>query len=182
MIAFRTLLATFVLSIAAASAAADPSVLPRDGQKVHRCVGLHGEIVFSGDACAATEAAAGGVSGSAASSPIPAADSCPATAAELRERVVAAIARHDPNAIAGLLRWRGVGSGAARSRLRALRDLAKHELLAIDSSDDAASADSEGAAAPTDGLRVRTGGGDTGGVHEQSFGIEAEGGCYWLVW
>jgi len=182
MIAFRTVIAALGITIAAVAAAADPGNLPKDGQKVHRCVGLHGEIVFSGDTCAATDAAAGAVSGSAATAPVPAADSCPASPAELRERVVAAIARHDPNAIAGMLRWQGVGAEAAHSRLRALRDLVKHELLAIDSADGTATAGADRAAAPTEGFRVRTGGGDAGGVHEQAFGIEAEGGCYWLVW
>jgi hypothetical protein len=149
-----------------------------NGQKVHRCAGHHGEIVFSGLPCTATESATAALS-AASTTALPAADSCPASREALRDRIVAAIARHDPNALAGMLRWRGVGAAAADSRLRTLRELTRHALLAIDS--DAATTDaaeSEVAA----GLRVRTGGGDAGGMHEHAFGVSEEGGCFWLVW
>jgi hypothetical protein len=138
----------------------------QDGQSIHRCAGLRGEIVFSGVPCSAAPEAIGGIAKPAAVAP--AADSCPANDTELRERVAAAIARRDPNALAGLMRWQGVGSATARQRLRSLRELAHKPLLAIEG--DAGS------------LRVRTGSGDDGGVRELTFGTESANGCRWLAW
>ncbi|MEO7323579.1 MAG: hypothetical protein ABIW82_01985 [Dokdonella sp.] len=152
------------------------------GQNVHRCVGLHGEIVFSGLSCAASAATGTEFLPAAATAPLPAADSCAASRSELRERMVAAIARHDPNALAGMLRWRGVGGEAAKGRLRTLRDLARRPLLAIDGVADTPADDGDNAVDAADGMHVRTGGGDSGGVHEHAFGIALEGGCYWLLW
>lgn len=138
----------------------------QDGQVVHRCAGRHGEIVFSGVPCTAAPEAIGGA---AATQPAAAAaDSCPVDDAQLRERVAAAIARRDPNALAGLMRWHGIGSAGAAQRLRGLRQLAHKPLLAIE--DDAG------------GLRVRTGSGDDGGVREITFGVESANGCRWLAW
>jgi hypothetical protein len=31
-------------------------------------------------------------------------------------------------------------------------------------------------------LHVRTGSNTTGGVHEHSFGVEEDAGCWWLTW
>lgn len=166
-----------VVAAATAATDADNNVVA-NGQRVHRCAGQHGEIVFSGLACAATEAASASLSPSPTATALPAADSCPASQQELRERVVAAIARHDPNALAGMLRWRGVGGATASDRLRTLRDLARHPLLAINGA--AVSDDNDDNAAG--GLLVRTGGGDSGSVREHAFGVGIEGGCYWLVW
>jgi len=168
----------FVLLLATANAArADDG-----GQKIHRCLGAHGEIVFSGLPCAAGEPT--GAAASPTTATTTGADACPASRAELRERIAAAIARNDPNALAGLLRWRGVGASAAASRLRTLRQLAGQPLLALDDGFEGESADTDEAqAAPSgDSLRVRTGDGARGGVHEHRFGIESEGACHWLTW
>lgn len=150
----------------ALSALADAGAQAQDGQSIHRCAGRHGEIVFSGVPCTAAPQAIGGIATPAAAAP--AADSCPANDTELRERVAAAIARNDPNALAGLMRWQGIGSAAATQRLRSLRQLAQKPLLAI-----------EGDAGA---LRVRTGSGDDGGVRELTFGTESANGCRWLAW
>lgn len=132
------------------------------GQTVHRCAGRHGEIVFSGVPCTS------GAVATASIEPALAARSCPQSGEELRERVVAAIARHDPNMLAGMLRWGDVGGASADSRLRSLRKLAAQPLLAI-----------EGTGR---GLRVRTGSGEHGGVQEHRFGMSVAAGCHWLVW
>lgn len=166
----------------ATAAVADGDYTKDNGQNVHRCVGLHGEIVFSGLSCAASESTGTELSPAAAAAPIPAADSCPASRFELRERIVAAIARHDPNALAGMLRWRGVGGEAAKVRLHTLRDLTRRPLLGIDGVREAQNDDDQGAIDAADGMHVRTGGGDSGGVHEHAFGVAEERGCYWLVW
>jgi hypothetical protein len=141
------------------------------GQRVHRCVGVHGEVVFTGLACNSHELS--GISAGSATNPAapPPADSCPASQQELRDRLVAAIARHDSNTIAGMLRWRGIGASSAGDRLRALRELVRYPLLAIE-----AGGESGG------GLVVRTGSNTTGGVHALTFGVDSEGGCFWLTW
>ncbi len=132
------------------------------GQTVHRCAGQHGEIAFSGLPCTSGAGTAPDIE------PALAARSCPQSGAELRDRVVVAIARRDPNMLAGMLRWGGVGGAAAGSRLQSLRKLAAQPLLAIDDVDA--------------GLRVRTGSGSSGGVQEHRFGVSVAAGCHWLTW
>lgn len=152
------------------------------GQTIHRCIGAHGEIVFSGLACAA---------GTSANAPAPSPDStaqtlapatCPTSRDELDDRISAAIARHDPNALGGLLRWRGIGASAANVRLRALRDLVKRPLLAMDGGDSDDATDGAAAIPFADTLRVRTGSNERDGVREHQFGVDVERTCYWLVW
>lgn len=147
------------------------------GQTIHRCIGAHGEIVFSGLACAAgTSANAPPAADTAA--PALSNETCPTSRDALRDRIGAAVARHDPNALASLLRWRGVGTRAASERLRSLRDLVRRPLLAMDGGD----ATDAPASANDDSLRVRTGSNESDGVREHRFGVEIEGACYWLVW
>jgi len=135
------------------------------GQHVHRCAGQHGEVVFSGLPCA--EASLAGVSAGTNENAVPPADSCPASYEDLRDRLSAAIARHDANTIAGMLRWRGVGGATANERLRSLRELVRYPLLDL---------------ASDGGLQVRTGSNTTGGVREHSFGVEEDASCWWLTW
>jgi hypothetical protein len=154
----------FIPVLALAMALGSPAADARadGGQTVHRCAGRHGEIVFSGLPCISGEGTAPSVE------PELAARSCPQSSEELRDRVVAAIARRDPNMLAGMLRWGGVGGEAAGSRLRSLRKLATRPLLAIEHAEA--------------GLRVRTGSGDHGGVQEHRFGVSIAAGCHWLTW
>jgi hypothetical protein len=154
-------LASLLLAAATCADAQD------DGQRVHRCMGSRGEVVFSGLPC--NEASLVGISAGAGANAAstPPADSCPASPQELKDRLSAAIARHDANTIAGMLHWRGVGGEAAGQRLHSLRDLVRYPLLELES----------GA-----GLLVRTGSNTTGGVREHTFGLEQEGGCWWLTW
>lgn len=159
---FRCFAITIVL--AAHTQAAD------DVPRVHRCVGRHGEVVFTNLACDSHELAgvsAGAMGGTTDPSAPPPADSCPVSEIDLRERVVAAVARHDANTIAGMMHWGGVGGRTAGERLRELRELVRHPLLDIEGDG---------------GLRVRTGSNTTGGVREHAFGTTVEGGCWWLTW
>ena len=149
-----------------------PPLRAESGQVVHRCTGRHGEIVFSGMPCTA-----GSALGARATVGAPSAldaRTCPHSREELVDRVAAAIGRRDANALAGLMRWGGVGAGAADGRLRVLRELAARPLLAID--------EYTGSEMHADGLRVRTGSGDSGGGREHDFGIGIAAGCHWLVW
>ena len=167
----RTLIGLFALSLAPPLAAQDVG-----GQTVHRCVGQHGEIVFSGLPCAengATDVAAKAVTGADIPTAFP--STCPVSRDELRDRISIAIGRRDSNALAGLLRWSGVSGSAAKSRLRELADLTQRPLLGIDSGD---SSEASGG----DALRVRTGSNESGGVREHTFNVAAETGCYWLTW
>lgn len=143
------------------------------GQRVHRCVGQRGEIAFSGLPCSAPQSAgitrgasASTAAGKAVSADPVAATSCPTSRRQLLERLDAAIARHDGNAIAALLRWEGVG--ATTQRMAELHRLVQRPLLSMD--EDAS------------GVRVRTGSNAGGGVLELRFGVRAAGGCHWLDW
>ncbi|RYD15694.1 MAG: hypothetical protein EOP90_07025 [Lysobacteraceae bacterium] len=156
------------------------------GQPVHRCAGRHGEIVFSGTPCS-TGAALG-----ERAATLPAmsdARDCPTSRDDLVERVAAAIGRSDVNALAGLLGWGGVGARAADERLRMLHELVTRPLLGIDREGDGDSVVGAYAEGGRDAdvlhvehLRVRTGGGDAGGMREHAFGMEVAAGCHWLVW
>lgn len=164
------------------------------GQAIHRCVGAHGEIVFSGLPCAASGASAQS-NADTSSEPGGGPSVCPSSAAELRELVATAVERGDPNRVAGLLHWQGIGSGEATARLRSLRTLIRPPLLAIDAGNGngdpaadhtpeerAVDDDAFNGTSPPDSMRVRTGSGETGGTHEQTFGIRVANGCYWLTW
>lgn len=152
------------------------------GQAIHRCIGAHGEIVFSGQACAsgtATNAQSPSVDPTAPAAPT---DACPTSREALSDRIRSAIARHDPNALGGLLRWRGVSASAANSRLRSLRDLVQRPLLAMDAGDNDDATGDASANTTGDAVRVRTGSNERDGVREHRFGVDVEGTCYWLVW
>jgi hypothetical protein len=155
-----------------------------DGQRVHRCVGEHGEIVFSGLPC-------GGASFDArAATPVRDAGAavaltCPRSPEELRSVLGDALSRHDTNAIASLVRWDGVGGAEARERLREIADLGARPLLGIelDADVDAPAASMETDDTPLPGeLVVRTGSSEHGAPREHAFRVEASSGCYWLDW
>jgi len=146
------------------------------GQTVHRCVGQHGEIVFSGLPCAENGAADVAKPATEADMPAAFSNTCPASRDELRDRISIAVGRRDSNALAGLLRWSGVSGGAAKSRLRELAELTQRPLLGIDAGDET------DASRGDDALRVRTGSNENGGVREHTFGVSADTGCYWLTW
>ena len=163
---------------------------------VYRCIGEHGEIAFSSTRCTGASAALP-ADPNAPTSIAPegahAKNTCPATAAALRDVVAEAFARRDANTLAGVMRWDGVGSGAATSRMRELADLTARPLLGIDidAGYDAAprrepQPDSdESAPARRDAddalLVVHTGSLD-GGASEHEFRLTPAGGCYWLDW
>jgi hypothetical protein len=153
-----------------------------EGQSVHRCIGAQGEIVFSGLPCGAA-----GATDAPASAPPDiersmAAPVCPASTDALRTLIAQALARRDANAIAGVLRWDGVGGAEARRRLRELSELATRPLLGIDVDGGDEAAAGEPAASLPAALTVRTGSGDDGGTREHEFRISTSGGCYWLDW
>ncbi|MGH8183443.1 MAG: DUF4124 domain-containing protein [Rhodanobacteraceae bacterium] len=161
-------------------------------QQVHRCIGAHGEPVFSGEPCgtpaaqsnptAATRTAGfGGV--------------CAASLRELQQDIAQAFATHDANRLAGLILWRGMDQASARARLQGLSAWLKQPLSGITvdyargppwaaseplppaSTGDPATA-SNAPAQPPVGFEVATGGGDGG---TRAFGVTEFGGCWWLT-
>lgn len=138
----------------------------QDGQRVHRCIGRNGEIVFSGLRCNEDTSATGSIGSTTQAAPP--ADACATSAAQLRERIAGAIARHDANTIAGALHWRGIGGREANARLARLRALVREPLLSIDDNGS--------------GFEVKTGSHLDAGLRSATFGVESAGGCWWLTW
>jgi hypothetical protein len=170
-----------------AIAAVVPCLAAAEGQNVHRCIGEHGEISFSGTPCA------GGPTGiQPASSPTTSpsspgerrsvAPTCPASTGALRDVIAEAFARRDANTIAGVMRWDGVGGAAARERMRELAELTGHPLLGIDLDDGGAAADSAESQPPQATLLTVHIGSLEGGASEHEFRLMPVGGCYWLDW
>ncbi|HKE48662.1 MAG TPA: hypothetical protein VKB52_11405 [Rhodanobacteraceae bacterium] len=153
-----------------------------DGQTVHRCIGEHGEIVFSGIACGAI-----GIRADPRPASSPKADAstavamtCPRSPDALRELFANAFARRDTNAITSLVRWDGVGGAEARERLREIAELGQRPLIGVELEADAGLAADE--PAPGGTLIVRTGSTSYGGPRDRAFRVGASGGCYWLDW
>ena len=173
--------ACFALALAFAITA--PCVAFAQSQTIHRCIGEHGEISFSGTPCtgASAPAAIPGQTTMAGDSATPK-PTCPASEDALRTLIADAFARRDANTLAGVMRWDGVGGAAARERMRELADLTGRPLLGIDidaaSMDEPAAGDARGEAAM---LTVRTGSLE-GGASEHAFRLMPASGCYWLDW
>jgi hypothetical protein len=186
-------------TVAALLIAALPAPEAAAAERIHRCIGSGGEIAFSDVPCTAMDASPAGSVLLNDAPPRKAADpagpggtpafpgptgACATSQQDLRGRIAAAVAARDANALAGMLRWRGVGARVADRRLHELRELVRRPLLAIDRDayDIADTGADEPVAYADDSLRVRTGAGDAGGVREHRFGIEPADGCYWLSW
>jgi hypothetical protein len=168
-----------------------------DGQTVHRCIGAQGEIVFSGLPCGTPAPTVGQASSSSPFGRTTSAVNCPASVETLRALIAEALARRDANAIAGVMRWDGVGGAAARQRMREIAELAARPMLGIDTMGGelpvdvpAGSTAQEGDEAPrpmpettsATTLTVRTGSSEDGGSREHEFGVVHSDGCYWLDW
>ena len=153
-----------------------------NGQSVHRCIGEHGEIAFSGVACGGAEVRADPRAlSSAPTDPASAvAMTCPRSPAELRDLFANALSRRDTNAITSLVRWDGVRGAEAHERLREIAELGQRPLLAVELDTDASVA--EDAPEPLGTLTVRTGSTSYGGPREREFHVGVGGGCYWLDW
>ncbi len=166
---------------------------------VYRCIGEHGEISFSSTRCAGASAATPS-DPNAPTTIAPAGartrNTCPASAEALRDVVAEAFARRDANALAGVMRWEGVGSGAASSRMRELADLTARPLLGIDldAGYDARARDDDSGFQPDepapaqhrrdgdDAMLVVHTGSLEGGASDHEFRLTPAGGCYWLDW
>lgn len=171
-----------------------PLAYAQHAQPVYRCIGAHGEPVFSGQPCG-TPAPAPGSSMSAQGTDFSAV--CAASPEALRQSIARAFAARDVNQLAGLILWRGMDQGSARSALRSLATWLKQPLTGIAltraagspfadtdswpppvaSTGEPASASSVAALPPT-GIDVSTGGVDG---TTRDFGLVESGGCWWLT-
>lgn len=147
-------------------------------QTVHRCLGQHGEVVFSGTPCGAIYPLSPGANSSMPIVPWSTGGVCPTSAADLRARTTDAFDRHDANALAGLIRWDGVGAAEAKRRMRELAVVVDRPSIRIDfeTENSPASLSEENRFADT--LSVREGDADV----DMRLRIVADGGCNWLVW
>ncbi|WHZ19449.1 MAG: hypothetical protein OJF55_001598 [Rhodanobacteraceae bacterium] len=184
----RSIVRTLCLLVLLACA---PLLHAQTAQPVYRCIGVHGEPVFSGQPCgtpapassSATSAQGGSFGGA-----------CAATPQALRQSIADAFTSHDVNRLAGLILWRGMDQASAYNALRGLSEWLKQPLAGIKIAyasgpppeGDPASAATAGfpaAAAsivsqPPIGLEISTGGGDGG---TRDFGVTESGGCWWLT-
>ena len=171
-----------------------PLVCAQTAQPVYRCIGAHGEPVFSGQPCgtpAPTPGTSAAVHGTGFSAV------CAASPEALRQAISGAFAAHDVNQLAGLILWHGMDQGSARTTLRSLAAWLKQPLTGIaftraagppftdtdsgpspvTTSGEPAGASSVAAAPPT-GFGVSTGGVDG---TTRDFGLIESGGCWWLT-
>lgn len=171
-----------------------PLVRAQTAQPVYRCIGAHGEPVFSGQPCgtpAPTPGTSAAVQGTGFSAV------CAASPEALRQAIAGAFAARDVNQLAGLILWRGMDQGSARATLRSLAAWLTQPLtgvaftraagppftdtdsgpLPITTSSEPAGASSVTAVPPT-GFDVSTGGVDGS---SRDFGLIESGGCWWLT-
>lgn len=163
-------------------------------QPVYRCIGAHGEPVFSGQPCG-TPAPAPGTSAPAQGNGFGAV--CAGSPQALRQAIAGAFAARDVNQLAGLILWNGMDQESARATLRALSAWLKQPLTGIAfmratgspladtnagpppvASTSGPAGASSVTASPPVGFDVSTGGveGTT-----RDFGLVESGGCWWLT-
>jgi hypothetical protein len=183
---------------------------------IHRCVGADGNPVFTDQPCAALQATpvadAAAAKATNATNAIPPQEQsiappvlCAASVPELRQSVLEAFSRRDPNRLAGLMLWSGYGHAAVVADIRSMSELMQRPLLDIgDTSEEAAPAPSQSSdlgslersldpvAAPAPSavpapppadrqIVVRTAASDGSGVpHETHYAVVRRSGCLWL--
>lgn len=179
--------------------------MAQDG--IHRCIGPDGNPLFTDQPCAALQAtpvnappapakptATQGPSDIATAAP--AAITCAASVAELRQSMVDAFATRDPNRLAGLMIWNGYGRDAVVANIRSLGALMQQPLLDVRASSDedsppSGTGDTENATDNHAMQRRDTGEGDqlivhttsndgSGNPRESRFTIVRRAGCLWL--
>lgn len=157
--------------------------------QIYRCIGAHGEPMFSGRPCGPPAPPPGQVSATQGSG---FGSVCAGSPQELRHAIAQAFADHDVNRFAGLVLWRGMNQASAQATLRSLAAWLKQPLsgIAIVSaagppfadtgpSPAASAGDQAGSAvAQATGFEISTGGGDG---HARDFGVTEFGGCWWLT-
>lgn len=180
---------------------------------IHRCVGADGNPVFTDQPCAALQATpVADAAVAKTSNAIPPQEQaiappvlCAASVPELRQSVLDAFSRRDPNRLAGLMLWSGHGRAAVVADIRSMSELMQRPLLDVgDTSEEEAPApsrssdlgslerslDPAAASAPSAPpapppadrqIVVRTAANDGSGVpHETHYAVVRRSGCLWL--
>jgi hypothetical protein len=153
---------------------------------VHHCVSSDGTPVFTDQPCDSAQSLRVGAA------PAHPEHACPATRKALRERVAAAFARHDANALAGLMLWQGYTDVEALRTLARLKQRMRQPLLEVTD----AGRDTTGMSGPTPAPAVAESSGSPvipegdllvhlGGVQDTPeatlrFAVLARAGCLWL--
>ncbi|MEW5837099.1 MAG: DUF4124 domain-containing protein [Pseudomonadota bacterium] len=201
--AFALLILAFMASPAA-----------RGQDAIHRCIDPTGRPVFTDRRCSTLDATPvrSAVTADRPGASQPADDAprlCAADPATLRQQVLDAFARHEPNRLAGLMLWDDYGERGAVERIQALGALVDRPLLDLRDDDDASGA-WHAAAGPAasiyDASRplrdqlddpsptppgaavagapralIAVSPGDDGSPRETRFAIERRAGCLWLL-
>lgn len=99
-------------------------------QSIHRCLGVHGEPVFSDRPCNAGHSPNTTASslGHVETAPALVRGRCAASTTELRDLVIAAMQARDSIAFSGLILWHPSDPEATRTRLRGLATLIQESL------------------------------------------------------
>lgn len=168
------------------------TLAPLAHAQVYRCIGAHGEPVYSDRPCG-TPAPASSLAGAARNDAL--AGVCAASPQALRDAIVGAFSSHDVNKLAGLILWQGADQASAVASLRTLSAWLEQPLagiaiayatgpptvaaapVAATSSGQAQSSPGFVAQAPT-GFEISTGGVDGS---KRDFGVIEIAGCWWLT-
>ncbi|MGN6790584.1 MAG: DUF4124 domain-containing protein [Rhodanobacteraceae bacterium] len=151
--------------------------------QIYRCIGAHGEPVFSGQPCGNPATASSSIGAASNAS----GNVCASSPQALRQAVGEAFATHDVNRLAGLILWRGMDQASARNTLRSLADWLKQPLTGVaiaraagppfeDSAPPPGTTTGEAPPGPPSGFEVSTADGA-----KRSFGVTEFGGCWWLT-
>lgn len=103
--------------------------------QINACIGAHGERVYTDQPCGGSSVPASGVNANAVDESGSVTDylnaSCPGSPQALRERVISAFDRDDPNVLAGVLLWGGVDHDTASSRMRSFKHWLSQPLVGV---------------------------------------------------
>jgi hypothetical protein len=172
-----------------------PLAHAQHAQPVHRCIGAHGEPVFSGQPCGTPAPAPGMTSTPTQGNAFSAV--CAGSPQALRQAIAGVFATRDVNQLAGLILWNGMDQDSARAALRALAAWLKQPLtgIAVARAEGPPLADTNAGAppvastagparassitaSPPTGFDISTGGVDG---TTRDFGLVESGGCWWLT-
>lgn len=168
--------------------------------QVHRCLGANGEPVFTDQPCGAQEPSidagqsANGVAPVSSSGAAITASgaqsagtnaSCPRSPQALRDRIALAFDRDDPNALSGLIDWRGYDRSGASARLREFNDWLKQPLSGIQFNgppdpSGAQPGDADYVQTRPWSVAVTTQPRGEDRADTRDFGVMQRGGCWWL--
>ncbi|HEY3520590.1 MAG TPA: hypothetical protein VGK80_06055 [Rhodanobacteraceae bacterium] len=167
--------------------------------QVHRCMGANGEPAFTDQPCGTQEPSVGvadsangvapadtGVTNNADGAQSAGTNAaCPRSPQALRERIALAFNGDDPNALAGLIDWRGYDRHGANARMREFEHWLKEPLIGVEfigppDPSGALPGDADYTAPDPWGVTVLTQPHGEDFTQSRNFGVMQRGGCWWL--